>query len=96
VGANLLHFLVVRILFVATSLLALNLLRGVEATNAPFSIQQRDETAWFVRPDGERFFSLGVCVANQGASREEFNPTSPGYAAFQWSAFSTEITPAAN
>ena len=35
------------------------------------------------RPNGERFFSLGVCVVNQGASREKFSSTNPGYAAFQ-------------
>src|SRR5205814_4751385 len=28
--------------------------------NPRFSIQQEGETAWLVRPNGERFFSLGV------------------------------------
>src|SRR5688572_29732916 len=27
-----------------------------------FSIQRRDGIDWLVRPNGERFFSLGVCV----------------------------------
>ena len=36
-----------------------------------------------VRPNGERFFSLGVCVVNMGAAREEFSPDNPGYAAWQ-------------
>src|SRR5947209_7448574 len=52
-------------------------------TNAAFSIQQEDGTAWLVRPDGERFFSLGVCCVTQGASRKESDPTNPAYAAWQ-------------
>jgi hypothetical protein len=36
-----------------------------------------------IKPNGKQFFSLGVCVVNQGASPEKFNPTNPGYAAFQ-------------
>jgi hypothetical protein len=36
-----------------------------------------------MKPDGERFFSLGVCVVNQGASPEQYTPTNPAYAAFQ-------------
>src|SRR5215471_8724848 len=44
-------------------------------TNAPFTIQQKGRTAWLATPDGKKFFSLGVCVVNQGASRERFNPT---------------------
>jgi len=70
-------------MFIATGLLALGLLRGEAATNAPFSVQQHDGISWLTKPDGERFFSLGVCVVNQGASREQLNPTNPGYAAFQ-------------
>lgn len=56
---------------------------GAESTNAGFSIQQQGETAWFVKPNGGPFFSLGVCVVSQGASRKEFNPANPGYAAWQ-------------
>jgi len=53
-------------------------------TNGSFSIQDHNGTAWLTKPNGERFFSFGVCVVNQGASREEFNPTNPGYAAFRY------------
>src|SRR2546429_5198581 len=49
----------------------------------PFSIQQQDGTAWLVRPNGERFFSFGVCVVTMGASRKELDPDNPGYAAWQ-------------
>ena len=48
-----------------------------------FSLQERDGQSWLVRPNGERFFSFGVCVVDQGASRADFNPTNPGYAAWQ-------------
>jgi hypothetical protein len=70
-------------IFITTSLLALSLLHGGAAVNAPYSIQQRDGITWLIKPNGERFFSLGVCCINQGASRERFNPINPGYAAFQ-------------
>jgi hypothetical protein len=76
--------LMVRSCFITMSLLALSLLRGgVAATNAPYSIQERDGTFWLTKPNGKQFFSLGVCVVNQGASREQSSSTNPGYAAFQ-------------
>jgi hypothetical protein len=53
------------------------------STNLGFSIRQQGKTAWLVRPNGERFFSLGVCVVSQGASPKEFNAANPGYAAWQ-------------
>jgi len=49
----------------------------------PFMIQQQEERTWLVRPNGERFFSLGVCCVNQGASRQDFHPANPAYAAWQ-------------
>jgi hypothetical protein len=54
-----------------------------EQASAPFSIEQQGQTAWLLRPNGERFFSLGVCCVNQGASRAEFDSVNPGYAAWQ-------------
>ena len=48
-----------------------------------FSIETHDHRSWLARPDGTPFFSFGVCVVDQGASRANFNPTNPGYAAFQ-------------
>jgi hypothetical protein len=65
------------------SIVALRLGLVAAATNAPFTIQQRDGSWWLMRPNGERFFSLGVCVVNEGATRENFTPTNPGYAAYQ-------------
>ncbi len=69
--------------FITSGLLALCLLSVGAQTNAPYSIQQHDGIFWLTRPDGERFFSLGVCCVDQGASRTKFSPTNPGYAAFQ-------------
>jgi hypothetical protein len=53
------------------------------SANPGFSIQQEGEAAWLLRPNGERFFSLGVCCVNQGASRKEFHSVNPAYAAWQ-------------
>src|SRR5687767_13517503 len=49
----------------------------------PFSIEQRNGTTWLVKPNGERFFSFGVCCVTMGASRKEFDTNNPGYAAWQ-------------
>jgi hypothetical protein len=49
----------------------------------PFSIRLQDGIAWLVKPNGERFFSFGVCVVNMGASRKDFDPHNPAYAAWQ-------------
>ncbi len=59
------------------------LVSGAEAlsTNLGFSIQQQGESAWLVRPNGERFFSLGVCCVNQGTM--DFASANPSYAAWQ-------------
>ncbi|PYJ06539.1 MAG: hypothetical protein DME25_06460, partial [Verrucomicrobia bacterium] len=75
--------LIVRSNLLTAGVVALGLLRVEAATNAPFSIQQREGNFWLTRPNGEMFFSLGVCVVHEGASREEFNPTNFGYAAYQ-------------
>lgn len=48
-----------------------------------FTIAWRDSGWWLVSPEGEPFFSKGVCLVAQGASREEYDPENPGYAAWQ-------------
>src|SRR5436309_6341617 len=75
--------LIMRGLLLTSSLVACGLSVSQSAAIAPFSIQQQDGAAWLVRPNGERFFSFGACVVDQGASLSEYNPTNPGYAAFQ-------------
>src|SRR5688572_4890171 len=44
-----------------------------------FTIQERNGVQWLVRPDGEYFFSLGVCCVDQGASREKYETQNPAY-----------------
>ena len=51
--------------------------------NKSFSIQHQDGIAWLVRPDGQRFFSLGVCCVDAGVSRAEFRADNPEYAAWR-------------
>jgi hypothetical protein len=75
--------LTARIILIASCWLVLSAQRGKANPAAPFSIQQQGETFWLAKPDGERFFSLGVCVVNQGASRDRDNSTNPAYAAFE-------------
>lgn len=73
------------------SLLAVGATLGVELVaadegqvfNAPFSLRQRDQAYWLVKPNGEPFFSLGVCCVNQGASPKQWDAANPGYAAWQ-------------
>ena len=53
-------------------------------SSAPgFSIQTQDGKAWLVRPDGRKFFSLGVCCVDMGTPTNKFTPTNPSYAAWQ-------------
>jgi hypothetical protein len=75
--------------FAGVSLLALLLGIG-KSTAAPespfpgtFTIQQQGQNSWLVKPNGEQFFSFGVCCVNQGASRGEWEAANPGYAAWQ-------------
>lgn len=49
----------------------------------PFSIRRQGEDYWLVKPNGDRFFSLGVCCVNPGTSTNLWNPANPGYAAWQ-------------
>ncbi len=48
-----------------------------------FVIEEKDGVSWLCRPNGQRFFSLGVCCVDQGISRENFDPDNPGYGAWQ-------------
>jgi hypothetical protein len=38
---------------------------------------------WFVTPGGKPFFSLGVCMFNQGTSKAEYDSAKPSYAALR-------------
>lgn len=68
--------------------------KPAEATAAsgarlPFSIQRQDAGWWLASPEGRRFFSLGVCCVQQGASPQSFDPDNPGYAA--WRQYDTPV-----
>jgi hypothetical protein len=49
----------------------------------PFTLRKDHESWSLCAPDGAPFFSLGVCSVNQGASRVEFDPENPSYAAWR-------------
>src|SRR5262245_59616136 len=71
----------------ATSLVAPT--RGTVAEK-PFSIYRREGVDWLVKPDGSRFFSLGVCCVDQGAARGSYVSEKPGYAAWRYYADSNQ------
>jgi hypothetical protein len=64
--------------------------KAVSTAIPGFSIQVQDGSAWLVRPDGRRFFSLGVCCVDMGASPSHFTSTNPSYAAWQHYATSNQ------
>jgi hypothetical protein len=44
-------------------------------------ILRKDESGWwFVSPDGKPFFSLGICVFDQGTTKGNYDPAKPSYA----------------
>lgn len=50
---------------------------------APFSLRQSNVAWSLVTPEGRPFFSLGVCVLTQGASRQSYDAENPSYAAWR-------------
>ncbi len=68
-----------------TGIPGFNIFGQPEASAAapPFLIRQDDSGYWLVSPDGNPFFSRGVCVITQGISREQYDPNKPGYSAWQ-------------
>src|SRR5437762_838946 len=71
------------LLLVTLTLGSVECVVAAEGSSTGFTIQQQGQAAWLVRPNGELFFSLGVCCVSQGASRNEFDSANPGYAAWQ-------------
>lgn len=66
-------------------LAACALVGGSAAADAPRVMVREQEGRWsLVAPQTGPFFSLGVCVLNRGATREEFDPANPAYAAWQY------------
>src|SRR6266496_634432 len=52
-----------------------------EPAAPPFSIRKDAGSWWLLSPEGQRFFSMGVCCVHQGTLRSAFDPENPGYAA---------------
>ncbi len=55
----------------------------IRAASPPFALQTSNSVWRLVSPEGRPFFSMGVCVATRGTSREHFDSENPGYAAWQ-------------
>src|SRR5262245_62806024 len=58
-------------------------LSPASVTKQRCTVRQDEHGWWLVAPSGERFFSLGICMFNQGQHRDEYDPTKPSYAAFR-------------
>jgi len=70
--------------FLIAGLLTFRLPAGEAGAGAPYTIQRDGDNLWLTQPGGERFFSFGVGVVNQGAAPQEFDAANPGYAAYQY------------
>src|SRR5689334_18888232 len=57
--------------------------RAASPPDSRFTLQQRGQECWLVKPDGRRFFSLGVCCVNQGIPVPEWDSANPGYASWK-------------
>jgi hypothetical protein len=74
----------VRVIFATIALVAPHSAFAAVSNAPPFTLSRDGDQWWLRSPDGQRFFSVGVCVVTPGAVvRESFNPTNPGYAAWQ-------------
>jgi hypothetical protein len=50
----------------------------------PFSVRKEDSGWWLVSPEGQKFFSMGVCCVNQGVAKKDYDPENPSYAAWHY------------
>jgi hypothetical protein len=55
-----------------------------DGVGKPFSIRRHGGSQWLTTPDGNPFFSLGVCCVDQGIARENYTQEKPGYAAWRY------------
>jgi len=70
-----------QVLTVLAALLVTSLL--AHPASPPFSVRN-DSGRWsFASPQGQRFFSLGLCVFTPGAEPQSYGPENPGYAWWQ-------------
>ena len=58
-------------------------LAAQQAAKPLFSLQQSAERWWLTSPEGRQFFSMGVCVLDQGTARHLYNEARPAYGAWK-------------
>jgi hypothetical protein len=56
---------------------------GAAVRATTFAVQEDQSGWWFVSPKGEKFFSLGVCMFNQGLESADYNHAKPNYVAMR-------------
>lgn len=58
---------------------------GSSASDKPARCTVRRDAKgwWLVSPEGEPFFSLGICMFNQGSAKEDYTAAKPSYAALR-------------
>ena len=56
---------------------------AIADASALIRVEQFGGVWWFVKPDGERFLSLGVNCVLPGTDRDQYDPARPVYAAFR-------------
>jgi hypothetical protein len=56
---------------------------NVAKRDARCTVHRHSNGWWFVAPNGEKFFSLGVCMFNQGFEGKEFDANKPAYTALR-------------
>jgi hypothetical protein len=54
-----------------------------KSKNGRCTVRKESNGWWLVDPQGQPFFSLGVCVFNQGSRKDEYDPAKPSYAALR-------------
>lgn len=55
-----------------------------QKSNGFFRVEKRAGVWWFITPDGEKFFSNGVNVVDQGQPEKDYDLKKPEYAAFRF------------
>jgi hypothetical protein len=73
---------------IAATLLLLHVMKVPNATR--FRVVEEHGVAWFVRQNGDRFVSRGVCCIGQGDTAKTYDPKNPGYAAYRYYLSSAE------
>jgi hypothetical protein len=65
------------------SILADQRLAAEQATKPLFRVQRSADRWWLTSPEGRHFFSMGVCVLDQGTAQHLYNEARPAYGAWK-------------